>query len=320
MKSNNLNLRLHSENRSINPRLSHPILESIKYLNEFSLAFPKAISLSAGRPAERFFRPQELLEALPFFYDYVKERYPHQSIDTILGQYGPSAGLIQTIVVEHLRVDHNIHAKPEDIVLTLGCQEGLELCVKVLFDENEVLLIPEPIFVGITGSAIINGVNLYPFDWDGSKFDETLFENMIHQVQASNKRPKAIYIIADYNNPHGSCLSLEDRKRLIAFAKKHQLLIIEDSTYAFFNYQDNERIPSLKALDDEQVIHVGSAAKTIYPALRIGYLVASQRVSLNHKMTSLAQVFALVKSFMSVNTPAMDQALFASLLLKIIIP
>lgn len=301
---------------TINKRFQHHVLNSIMLLNELGLKYPNAISFGSGRPHDLFCEPEKLIDLLPLFKQYLLQNNSVVTFDNLLGQYGPSAGIIRQIVAEHLRVDEGIIAAPEDIVITLGCQEAIELCTKVLFDDNDVLMMPDPIFIGMTGSAIINNVNIWPFDWSGEQFDLDFFEKEVAAIRKNKKIPKAIYLIPDFNNPYGTQLALGCRVKLLAFAKKENIIIVEDAAYRFFDYHHTARLPSLKALEPDNVIYLGSAAKTVYPGLRIGYLVAGQRALIGEKSFALAQVFAQAKSFMSVNTPPIDQAIFAGLLLK----
>jgi (S)-3,5-dihydroxyphenylglycine transaminase len=106
----------------------------------------------------------------------------------------------------------------------------------------------------------------------------------------------------------------EDRKQLILMAEKHNFLIVEDNPYSYFRY-DTEKIPTLKALDTYQrVLHIGSFAKTIFPSLRLGYLVADQTVSHNGRRTRLVEEFKKTKSFITVNTSTLLQAMVGGFL------
>lgn len=302
---------------NLNANLSHPILDVMPALNELSLKYPSAISLGSGRPSDQFCQPEKVLSFLDEYEKYAKQYKQKIPYNRLIGQYGPSAGIVNEIVANHLRTDESIHVEPEDIVMTVGFQEAIELVVKTLFNKNDVIIIPDPIFVGVTGSAILNNTNIYPIKWKGDNFDKNQFEKIIADVKKQGLNPKAIYVIPDFSNPYSTNLPYEDRIALLNWAQQNSVLVIEDNPYGVFRYED-KKIPTLKSLDKfKNVIYLGTAAKTVYPGLRIGYVVADQICQLsNGKKTTLAKELAKAKSFNTVNTPPLEQALFASVLLR----
>lgn len=316
------NMSLEEENTVVtcNEKLFHPILNTLPALNELSLKYPKAISLGSGRPASQFCQPEQALELLNIYKEYVHAQNPDTLLNLLLGQYGPSAGIINEIVAKHLDVDEGIKVSPKAIVITVGFQEAIELCVKALFKTTDVLIIPDPIFIGVTGSALLNGVNIFPMRWKGDSFNEELFNNMLESIKLKSLNAKAMYLIPDFNNPYSTCLTLEDRLKILDWADKNNILLIEDNAYSMFRYK-GEKIPTLKSLDKKKrVIYISTAAKTIYPALRIGYVVADQICEVESGPSAapvlLATKLAEIKAFLTVNTPALEQAIFASALLK----
>lgn len=300
---------------SVRPELSNPLLTSLSQLSGLFLKYPSAIPLGSGRPADRFCDPEQAITLLPLYREYTEAKKP-SSYRRMMSQYGSAAGLINEIIARHLEIDEGIKVKPEHIVVTVGFQEAVDICMKTLFGENDVLIVPDPVFTGITGAALLNKVELAPLTWDGAHFDPLQFDALLTSLRTKGKKPKALYVIPDFSNPSGASLPLQDRKLLLEWAHKNHILLIEDNPYNVFRYE-GEKISTLKALDvHDSVIYIGTAAKTVYPALRIGYLVATQEVLTGDKSTALSTEFSKVKSFNTVNTPAMEQALFASILLK----
>ncbi|HZR59054.1 MAG TPA: PLP-dependent aminotransferase family protein, partial [Terriglobales bacterium] len=126
-------------------------------------------------------------------------------------------------------------------------------------------------------------------------------------------RPRAIYDIPDFNNPLGTYMPLDRRRRLLDLCRHHGMLLIEDNPYGMFLYE-GEKLPTLKALDREHVVlYIGSFAKTLFPGLRLGYLVADQKLTNNQ---FLAQELSKVKSLLTVNTPPLLQAIVAEILVR----
>ena len=94
------------------------------------------------------------------------------------------------------------------------------------------------------------------------------------------RRPRALYDVPDFNNPLGTRMPVEARRELLALAREQEMLIWEDNPYGMFSY-DGPPLPTLKALDEHGVvIYMGSFSKTLFPGLRLGYLVADQQVLL----------------------------------------
>lgn len=302
------------EINTFNTSLTHPILSVMDVLNSLPEQYPQAISLASGRPADEFCKPsQEINEALQTFTQYAQENA--LSVDNLLGQYTNTRGFITPIIMQHLAIEEDIHTESTDIIITSGFQEGAELCIRTLFGQNDVLLVPDPIFMGITGSAIMSGVSVKPIPCT-YQLDLKDLENAILELKAENKNPKALYVIPDFSNPHGSCMDLKTRQDLLILAKKYNLLILEDNAYSLVRYE-GEKIPSLKALDQHHsVIYLGTFAKSLYPSVRAGYVVVSQKVSIDHEEVKLIDFMIKVKSLTSVNTPGLTQAIVAGTLLK----
>jgi (S)-3,5-dihydroxyphenylglycine transaminase len=138
-------------------------------------------------------------------------------------------------------------------------------------------------------------------------------------VKASGKVPKAVYDVPDFNNPLGTSMPLENRKRLLEVARKHGVLIFEDNPYGMFCY-DGDPPSTLKALDDPRdprVIYLGSFSKTLFPGLRLGYLVVDrEETGADGKIRSLAAELSKVKSLTTVNTSPLTQALAGGVLVE----
>jgi (S)-3,5-dihydroxyphenylglycine transaminase len=125
-------------------------------------------------------------------------------------------------------------------------------------------------------------------------------------------RVRALYDIPDFNNPLGVSLPLARRFEILEICREHDVLYLEDNPYGMFVY-DGDRLPTMKSLDQQGlVIYIGSVSKTLFPGLRLGYLVADQRVSGSRQ--TLAQELSKVKSLITVNTPGLCQAVAATAL------
>jgi (S)-3,5-dihydroxyphenylglycine transaminase len=292
-----------------------PLLEVMNFLNEIVLEFPTAISFAPGRPIESLFCVDEHLASVTSYVDQVaasSSREP-QRVWQDLGQYGRTNGLIADLIAKHLVVDEHITVHPDAIMVTVGAQEAMAILLAGLFEPaSDVLLVSDPTYVGITGLARILGIRVVAVPAGESGLVPDVVERAIVRVSCSGARVRALYDIPDFNNPLGTSLSLRDRHDLLDVCRRHRVLLFEDNAYGMFTY-DGERRPTLKALDDAgTVVYIGSFSKTIFPGLRLGYLVADQAVP-PHGGT-LAKALSSVKSLITVNTPPVLQAVVAAVL------
>ena len=305
---------------TINRRLFDEYLDRMNFLNEISIIHPNAISFGSGRPDKAFFDVREIIDN---FHSYVRNHVQGGSREELddfynsLGQYNKTNGIINDSIAKLLLNDENIEVKPEDIILTIGGQEGMAIVINSLFESaDDVLLISDPSYIGFVGYARIYGAPIVPVKRDDNSVCLDHLETTILNLQKQGKTPKVFYEVADFHNPSGTYMSLERRKGLIELAEKYNFFIVEDNPYGYFLY-DGEKIPTLKELDTyKRVIHLGSFAKTIFPALRLGYLVVDQSFSYNGKTVKLVDEFKKTKSFITVNTSPLIQAMVGSYLEK----
>ncbi len=203
-------------------------------------------------------------------------------------------------------------------MVTQGAQEAMVVLLLGLFDPAvDVLLASDPTYIGITGLAAIAGIETLPVASDEQGLELGALRAAIAAARARGKRPRAFYHVPDFNNPLGTRMPLEDRRRLLALLRDEEVLLFEDNAYGMFVF-DGEPLPTLKALDrDGVVIYLGSFSKTLYPGLRLGYLVAGQEVAgPDGKKVPLAVELSKVKSLTTVTTSPLLQAVAGAILLE----
>jgi (S)-3,5-dihydroxyphenylglycine transaminase len=139
----------------------------------------------------------------------------------------------------------------------------------------------------------------------------------VAELQARGKHARLLYLSPDHANPTGVSMSLQTRLRLLEATQALGLMVLEDHAYSYFCFED-ERPPPLKALAGAgHVLYLGSFSKSIYPGLRLGYLVADQMVlHEGGRTTRLADELSKVKSLLTVNTSPLTQAIAAGLLAR----
>ena len=297
--------------------LSDPVLDTMNFLNEVTFRYPKAISFAPGRPYDGFFDTEQIFTHIRRYLDHLAEHgsSPEQ-IRAAMFQYGPTAGQIRELISSSLRVDENIDVPAESIVVTVGCQEAMLLALRALFSgPDDVLLVSSPCYVGITGAASLLDVAVVAVEEQEDGFRCADLDLAISAERARGRRPRAFYIVPDHSNPAGTTMPVETRGELLDLAAHHDILIVEDSPYRMVS--PGPHLPALKSLDrHRRVIHLGSFAKTAFPGARVGFAVADQPVTdaAGHAGL-LADELAKIKSMVTVNTPALSQAVIAGILL-----
>jgi (S)-3,5-dihydroxyphenylglycine transaminase len=299
------------KNRSMsgyNPVIFDPYLGVMDFLNEIAARHPEAMSLAAGRPDAAFFDVEGLLSA-------IHEFAPQPEALAQLGHYSTTRGIIREDIRLLLANDEGIACAAEDIVVTVGSQEAMAIICNTLFERGkDVLLSGDPAYIGMPGYAAVYGLQCraVALGQDGLDLDD--LERQIASVLAEGKRPRAVYDVPDFHNPTGSTMPLDKRRKFIQLAEKHDFLIIEDNPYGMFRYE-GEAIPSLKSLDENRrVLYLGSFSKTIFPALRLGFIVAGQMVAGPNGDFPLSEAFSKVKSLVSTNTSTLIQGMVGGLL------
>lgn len=306
-------------NYPLNSRLGTGFNNVIGFLNDTQYKFPDAISFVAGQPDENFF---EIEDNLSRFDTYVRHRVASDGKDrrTIvnkLGQYSKTKGIVNDIVAEYLKTDENIHIKPEDILMTAGAQEAFAIIVSTICNrEQDVILTEDPSYIGLSAFAKVFHYPIHGVSIDEEGIDLRELKNKIIELYRSDKRVKLLYVIPDYQNPSGSCMPIGSRLKLLDMARQYNFLIIEDSVYNSFTYEQKKH-PTLKSLDKyNRVIYVGSFSKSLFPGLRIG-LIAADQVIENEKGVEVALIDEMVKvkAQLTNNTSAVSQAILAGVLL-----
>jgi 2-aminoadipate transaminase len=229
-------------------------------------ARPEVISLAGGLPDTSTFPPDT--------FAAVAQRIAHESCAKAL-QYGPTEGLAETkgciaqvMQAEGMKVD------PDDLIVTTGGQQVIDLVTKTLIDPGDVIVAEAPTYPGAvpTFSSYQADVVQVEMDSDGMRID--LLEETLDKLERDGRRPKFIYTIPSFQNPAGVTMSLERRERLVDVAAQRELLVLEDNPYGLLRYE-GQPLPPLYALDrGVYVMYLGTFSKILSPGIRLGWVVA----------------------------------------------
>src|SRR5437867_3791083 len=227
---------------------------------------PEVISLAGGLPDTSTFPPELLAKLMSGVAAEASARAL---------QYGPTEGLApaRDAIVEVMAAE-GTHVDPQDVLVTSGGQQVIDLVCKALIDPGDVIVAEGPTYPGAvpTFSAYQADVVQIDMDADGMRVED--LEAALDRLDAEGRRPKFIYTVPSFQNPAGVTMSLPRRKRLVEVARERELLVLEDNPYSLLRYE-GEPIPTLFALDGGvYVMYLGTFSKILSPGIRLGWVVA----------------------------------------------
>jgi 2-aminoadipate transaminase len=191
-------------------------------------------------------------------------------------QYAPTRGLAGVLdaVAGRLHALQGRRPAEDELVITSGAIEALELVGKSFLDRGDVVVVEGPTYLGAIQAfrSFEAGLVAIPMDEHGLEVDE------LERRLADGLRPKLVYTIPDHQNPAGVSLSRERRELLVELARRYGFLIVEDVAYRELGF-DGETEPSLWALAPDVVLQAGTTSKTLFPGVRLGWAVAPAEVS-----------------------------------------
>jgi 2-aminoadipate transaminase len=235
---------------------------------------PEVISFAGGLPASEVFPTERFREACC----KVLDREPHLAL-----QYGATEGYepLREMIARHI-ARYGIKAKSENVLITSGSQQALDLIGKLLINAGDRVLVEAPTYLGALQAFNVYGADYVsvPSDEDGLRSD--LLEDPLRSG------PKFMYVLPNFQNPGGTTLSEGRRHELVLLADKYGIPIVEDDPYGQLRYE-GEHLTPLVVLDRENlrrddgysignVIYLSTFSKTLAPGLRLGWMVAPPEV------------------------------------------
>jgi len=229
-------------------------------------ARPEIISLAGGLPDTSTF-PAEDFAAL-------MARVAVDASARAL-QYGPTEGLddVKDCIVQVMAAE-GMEVEREDLLITTGGQQVIDLVCKTLIDPGDVVVAEAPTYPGAVPVFVSYQADVVQVEMDdhGMRIDVLVAE--LDRLDREGRVPKFIYTVPSFQNPAGVTLSLERRRELVRIAHERELLVLEDNPYGLLRYE-GEPLPTLYSLDrGEYVIYLGTFSKILSPGLRLGWTAA----------------------------------------------
>jgi 2-aminoadipate transaminase len=239
---------------------------------------PDVISLAGGNPETGTFPPE--------VYAALQSHVAAESTARAL-QYGPTEGLDEVrMIITEVMAAEGTRVEPDDLIVTTGGQQVIDLVCKTLIDPGDVIVAEAPTYPGAvpTFSAYEADVHQIEMDADGMRIDR--LAERLDALAAAGRRPKFIYTVPNFHNPAGVTMALDRRHALVALARERELLVLEDNPYGLLRFEGTP-LPTLYSLDasssvgggaSDFVIYLGTFSKILSAGIRLGWTVAPRPV------------------------------------------
>ena len=231
---------------------------------------PEVVSLAGGMPN---------IEGLPLeFLAEMSSRLLRDRGASIL-QYGSGQGSdeLREMIVEVMRPD-GIRGHADDVVVTTGSQQALDLISQIFINPGDVVLAEAPSYVGALGTFRAYQANVVHVSMDAEGLIPEELERVIDELEAEGKPVKFLYTIPNFHNPGGVCLSAERRPRIAEICQRRRVLVVEDNPYGLLGF-DGDPIPAIQSINPDGVVYLGSFSKTFAPGYRVGWALAPTAVA-----------------------------------------
>jgi 2-aminoadipate transaminase len=243
---------------------------------------PEVVSLAGGSP---------YIAALPL--DAVGEMLGRLGSEhgTVSLQYGIGQGTVdlRERICEVMALSGIHGASPDDVVVTVGGQQALDLLARLFLDPGDVVLAEGPTYVGALGVFQAAQAQVQHVTMDDEGLIPAALEEAIAAVERSGRRAKFLYTIPTFQNPAGVTLSEERREQVLDICERAGLLVVEDDPYGMLSFEGDAPLP-LRARRREGVFYVSTFSKTFAPGLRVGWILAPHAVREKLVMASEANI------------------------------
>lgn len=260
------------------------IREIFKFLSD-----PNMISLAAGNPSAASF-PIEKIRAIS------EQIFLTCPVDAL--QYSVTEGYapLRAQVAQRLKERFSIGTDYDDVIITTGGQQGIDLTAKVLCNEGDTVICENPSFIGALNAFRSYNTKLVGVDVEPDGINVEMLEKALRE----NPRTKLIYLIPTFQNPSGVTMSYEKRRAVMALAEKYNTVILEDNPYGELRF-DGEDVPTLKSMDaNGRVLYCSSFSKILSAGMRVGFVCGNRE---------LIQKIVVVKQVNDVHTNIFFQML-----------
>ncbi|WP_089311093.1 PLP-dependent aminotransferase family protein [Actinomadura mexicana] len=233
------------------------------------VARPEVVSLAGGAP---------YVSALPLdaVGRMIGELVAGKGAEAL--QYGSAQGdeQLREHICEVMSLE-GVQASAEDVVVTVGAQQALDLITKIFVDPGDVVLAEAPSYVGALGTFAAYQADVVHVPLDEGGLVPSALRETLARLRTQGRRVKFLYTVPTFQNPAGVTLTTARRAQILEICAEYDVLIIEDNPYGLLGF-DGEPMRALRADDADRVIYLGSFSKTIASGLRVGWVLAPHAV------------------------------------------
>ena len=236
----------------------------------FSVASrPEVVSLAGGMPNISGLPLDVVGEAIS---ELVAER------GSVAMQYGSGQGdpVLREQICDVMRLE-GIDAHPDDVVVTVGSQQAVDLVTRIFCDPGDVVICEAPSYVGALGVFRAYECDVVHVEMDEHGLVPEALRQALDTCQAAGRRIKFVYTIPNYHNPAGVTLTAQRRTEILEICRAADVLVLEDNPYGLLGF-DDEPLRAMRADEAEGVIYLGSFSKTFAPGFRVGWVLAPHAV------------------------------------------
>ena len=227
---------------------------------------PEIISFAGGLPNPISFPQEELKVSM----NNISQKYGSK-----IYQYSTTLGLdiLREYIVERYKKIWNMDITIENVIITTGSQQALDLIGKTFINEGDKVLVEKPSYLGLLQSFCMYSAEFIQTKLNDDGLDiEELKENI------KNHKPKLAYLIPNFQNPTGLTYTKENRQKVFETIKDEDILLIQDDPYGELRFTDDERLPYIGLNQTEKNIYLGSFSKIVTPGMRLGYVIANKEI------------------------------------------
>ena len=239
-------------------------------------ADPQIVSFAGGLPAPELFPVKEMREAV----DRVFAKHGQEAM-----QYGAAKGVtaLRKLIQKHVKDKEDVDAELENVLVTTGSEQVLDLVGKAFVDPGDTVLVEQPTYL-----CALDVFKTYGANFAGVEMDEQGMKmDALEEALKSHPNTKLIYTVPNFQNPTGRTMALERRKQLAELAAKYDVYVLEDNPYGEIRFA-GQHVPAVKSFDQTgHVFYMSTFSKTLAPGFRLGWLVADEDVV--NKLTVLKQ-------------------------------
>ena len=208
-------------------------------------------------------------------------------------QYGSGQGWepLREQLVSVMTYDGIIGADPDDVVITTGSQQALDLMAELFINAGDVVLAESPSYVGALGCFRARQADVVHVDLDEDGLIPEALEETIRRLKSAGRAIKFLYTIPNFQNPAGVTLTLERRQRIAEICMREHVLILEDNPYGLLGFH-SDPLPAIHSFSPEGVVYLGSVSKMFAHGMRIGWALAPHAIRAKLILASEAAILS----------------------------